>query len=68
MFVELTFIAQFWVNYSYKNPKKLNVEIPIKDNPGVPLVAQLVKNPTSIHQDVGSIPGLIQWVNDWALP
>ena len=27
---------------------------------GVPLVAQQVKNPTSIHEDMGSIPGPIQ--------
>ena len=32
------------------------------------LVAQQVKNPTSIHEHVGSIPGLTQWVNDLALP
>ena len=27
---------------------------------GVPVVAQHVKNPTGIHEDAGSIPGLTQ--------
>ena len=35
---------------------------------GVPTVAQWVKNPSSIHEVVGSIPGLSQWVKDLALP
>ena len=34
---------------------------------GVPIVVQQVKNPTSIHEDVGSIPGLTQRVKDLAL-
>ena len=32
------------------------------------VVAQWVKNPTSIHEDLGSIPGLTQWVNNPVLP
>ena len=35
---------------------------------GVPVVTQQVKNPTSFHDDFGSIPGLAQWVKDLAFP
>ena len=30
-------------------------------------MAQWVKNPASIHEDVGSVPGLTQWVKDLVL-
>jgi len=36
--------------------------------PGVPVVAQQIKNPTSIHEDWGLIPGLALWVEDSVLP
>ena len=35
---------------------------------GVPIVAQWVKNPTSIHEDVGLILGLAQQVKHPVLP
>ena len=35
---------------------------------GVSTVALWVMNPTRIHKDVGSIPGLAQWVKDLVFP
>ena len=38
-----------------------------KNHLGVTYVAQRVKNTASVHEDVGLIPGLAQWVKDPAL-
>ena len=32
---------------------------------GVSIVAQQVKNSTSIHEDADSIPGLTRWIKLW---
>ena len=48
--------------------KKQDVILYILRITGVPIVAQQLKNPTGIHKDVDSIPGLAQWVKEPVLP
>ena len=45
--------------------RRLHVEVRLF---GVPFVAQVLTNPTRIHVDAGSTPGLAQWVKDPTLP
>ena len=55
-----------------ENVKRFYIQVLFKGNENcgsrVPVVAQQVKNPTSIHEDSGLIPGLSKWVKDPALP
>ena len=44
-----------------------NVLISKMERIGVPVVVQRLTDPTSIHEDTGSIPGLRQQVKDLAL-
>ena len=51
-------------SWSKRNAKKENAQ----ETRFKIIVSQRVMNPTSIHEDAGLIPSLVQWVKDTALP
>ena len=49
-------------------PRSEKMKILFKKNFGSSCHASVITNPTSIHEDIGVIPGLAQWVKELVLP
>ena len=62
----VSFVFSYWYLFTKKQQVQHLISTYIDSR--VPVVAQWLMNPTSIHEDVGSIPALAQWVKDPALP
>ena len=59
-------VVRRWGRREWGGPAKSGVSFRGDENilQGVPTVAQQVKNPTHICEDLGSVPGFAQWVKD----
>ena len=67
LILSLAWEPPYAVRAALKRKKKKKCDIK-KEMVRSSVVAQQVKNPTSIREDVGSIPGLTQWVKELLLP
>ena len=54
-------------NYNEVSPQPVRMAIIKSLQIGVPIVAQWLTNPTSVHEDTTSVPDLAQWFKDLAL-
>ena len=59
------YIQYLVINYNGKSNTQLDSQ---SKETGSSRCGSVVTNPTGVHEDVGSVPGLVQWVRDQALP